>query len=663
MQYLLTCTVLLTAVLGIFAEGCPAGCQCNQPQTVFCLARRNPNFPRRVPRDTVSLYVFENGISSVEEGSFSGLNDLQLLDLSHNKLSSLPGGVFRNLANLSNLDLSSNQLAEISAETFQGLGRLERLYLNENRITSIHPDAFKGLENLLELKLRKNQLVTSPTFSLPNLLLLELSYNVIPAIQPGDFDAPNIETLRLAGLGLKEVPEELLTGLKNLHDLDLSDNQLDKVPSGLHGLTKLSLAGNAGISQLQVGDFSTLPGLQEVDLSGLSLHILPKGIFHSSLRLRSVSLAQNPFNCVCLLGWLAEWLRESGVVLLRPDETRCHFPPKNAGKTLGQLRDSEYGCPPPTTVIVPTTMAPTSTTGSLRPTKPLHAEMPTTAITTTTTTLSHNQQEEEHAPSTTFSYEDQQCPPNTCLNDGLCRLDPTGQLECECLLGFYGMYCEMGPVTPAVVTELNSVQLQVLEVTGSSIQVDLKSYSQNKNKLWGIRLTLRSLSGSDRRPVIINLHPTLSDYTVRGLTPNTTYWLCLGSQGEEGPEEEICTDTQTTGESPKHSAHITQSREGNLTLVLVPAVAAGVLLSVAVAAAACYARRRQGKGHTGEDGGPLEMEGVKIGLEGKGEIRKLTDVPTGPERGGGESDEPLMDPTKTGNNNGTHIGRLPHSYF
>lgn len=661
MWHLLVWIILLATAQQMITEGCPAGCQCNTPQTVFCLARKNSNFPRSVPPDTLNLYVFENGISSIEESSFIGLNGLHLLDLSHNQLSSLPGGVFRNLANLSNLDLTSNQLTEISADTFQGLSRLERLYLNGNRIRSIHPEAFKGIESLLELKLSNNQLVTPPAFSLPHLLLLDLSYNAIPVIQQGVFNAGNIESLRLAGLGLKEVPEELLSGLKNLHELDLSDNQLDKVPPGLHGLTKLNIAGNVGFSQIQVDDLSNLPALQELDLSGLSLQTLPKGLFRSSKRLRAVSLAQNPFNCVCSLGWLSEWMRVSGVVLLRPDETRCHFPPKNAGKTLRQLRDSEYGCPAPTTIQMPTTMPPSTTTGPPTTTKHLQTEAPTTAS-TTTTTIPHQEQEEDTQPFQ-FDFEDTLCPPQTCLNGGSCHLDPTGQLECECPPGFQGTYCETGPVTPAVVTEMYIEQVKIIEVTVSSIRVDLQSYSQNKEKLRAIRLTVRNLYGADRRPMIYKLPPTLPEYTVRALSSNSSYWVCLGSQGEGGPEEDLCTETHTLGEPPKHSPQVTQSQEGNLTLVLVPAVAAGILLSAAVAAAACYARRRKGKGHSVEDGGPLEMDGVKKGLDGKGEVKKLSEDPTGPEKTGAESEEPLMDSTRIGNNNDAPTGRLPHSYF
>ncbi|KAM3916340.1 vasorin [Leptodactylus fuscus] len=655
MHLLLVWTVLSTAYIAL-TEGCPDGCQCHQPTTVFCSSRKNPSFPRSIPPTTEHLYLFQNGISSVEESSFSGLLDLQLLDLSHNRLTNLPGGVFKRLTNLSNLDLSANQITEISAETFQGLRRLERLYLSENHIRSIHPEAFRGLENLLELKLTKNQLVVPPAFSLPRLLLLDLSYNAIPAIHPEVFHARNIETLRLAGLGLKEVPTDLLNELKNLHELDLSDNQLTKVPPGLKGLTKLNLAGNVAISQLQPDDFSGLSGLQDLDLSRMSLHTLPKGLFQSTPRLRGVSLAQNPFNCVCLLSWLTEWLRVSGAALHRSEETRCHFPLKNSGKILRNLQTSDFGCPIPTTVFVPTTLPLTTTAAPTTPTSPRLTYAPTTIITTTITPDNPNEE-----PTVPIQF-DQECPPQTCLNGGLCRLDSHGEVECECPPGFDGTFCEMLSITSVEFTEPPEIQLNVLERTSSTLKVDLESYSQGKKHLSGLRLTVQNLSGSDNRPDIYPLPSTLLDYTVKGLNSNSTYRICLGSMDDVTGDTNLCSEVQTLGDSPTPSAHFTHSKEGSLTLVLVPAVVAGILLLVVIISAICYTRRRREKAHACENGGPLELEGVKTGLDEKSELKKLSESPAGTERGW-ESEEPLMDSSRVGNNNDTPTGRLPHSYF
>uniref|UniRef100_A0A8C0FHZ8 LRRNT domain-containing protein n=1 Tax=Bubo bubo TaxID=30461 RepID=A0A8C0FHZ8_BUBBB len=78
MNQLVLCTLLLLA-LGELAGACPAGCQCQDPKTILCAARRGQTVPRGLPPNTLSLYVFENGITMLSEDSFAGLPALQLL--------------------------------------------------------------------------------------------------------------------------------------------------------------------------------------------------------------------------------------------------------------------------------------------------------------------------------------------------------------------------------------------------------------------------------------------------------------------------------------------------------------------------------------------------------------------------------------------------------
>uniref|UniRef100_A0A8C0TXE8 Uncharacterized protein n=1 Tax=Cyanistes caeruleus TaxID=156563 RepID=A0A8C0TXE8_CYACU len=170
---------------------------------------------------TLSLYVFENGITTLSEDSFAGLPALQLLDLSQNKITSIERNIFQPLTELVNLDLSFNQLQEITNETFHGLRAV-------------------------------------PPLDLPNLL---------------------IESLKIAGLGLTSLNEELFQVQNNLHELDVSDNLLERVPAVLRrlgSLTRLSLAGNARISQLPAEDFQSLHNLQELDISNLNINTIPR---------------------------------------------------------------------------------------------------------------------------------------------------------------------------------------------------------------------------------------------------------------------------------------------------------------------------------------------------------------------------------------------------
>ncbi|XP_031801462.1 vasorin isoform X1 [Sarcophilus harrisii] len=660
--------LLLLLCQGAQVQGCPAGCQCNQPQTVFCIARKGTTVPHDVPPDTADLYVFENGITTLDSGSFVGLPALQLLDLSQNQIAILQGGVFQPLANLSNLDLSSNQLQEITNETFRGLRLLERLYLSHNRIHHIQVDAFDTLESLLELKLEDNQLHVLPPLRLPRLLLLDLSHNRIPALEAGTFGMSNIESLKLAGLGLSRLEEELFAGLRNLHELDVSENQLEAAPAmlrGLRGLTRLTLAGNTRITQLLPDDLEGLTNLQVLDLSNLSLQGLPRDFFSRFPRLREVTAARNPFNCVCQLSWFGQWARESRVMLWSPDETRCHFPPKNAGKLLQHLDYADFGCPATTTTATtarPSTPWPTLPLTSLPPVAP-STQVPTAAP----PGGDGPSPPSAAAPTGSTGAQPEGCPAHTCLNGGTCRLSTWHHLECLCPEGFSGLYCEAKtkwPTEPPPTRlPVRVPQLGIEQVSATALRVRLKNYTQNKAQLKGLRLTYRNLSGPDKRPVTLSLPATLSDYTVTQLRPNATYSICIGPLGgARGPEgEEACGEARTAPSVRYNHAPVTQGKEGNLPLMIVPALAA-LLLGVLAAAGAMYClRRRQAqdkaRGQRGAEAGPMELGGVKAPLEDPGsKVPEGGGVPTA----GSECEVPLMH-YAAGNNNRAPVPKP--SYF
>ncbi|KAK2543840.1 Vasn [Columba livia] len=672
MNQLILCTLLLLAP-GELAGACPTGCQCQDPKTILCAARRGHTMPQGLPPNTLSLYVFENGITTLSEDSFAGLPALQLLDLSQNKITSIQKNIFQPLTELVNLDLSSNQLQEITNETFHGLRLLERLYLQRNRIQHIHAAAFDTLENLLELKLQNNQLWTVPPLDLPNLLLLDISWNKIPTIAPGAFHAVNIESLKIAGLGLTNLNEELFQAQNNLHELDVSDNLLERVPAVLQrlgSLTKLNLAGNARISQLPAEDFHNLHNLQELDISNLNINTIPRDFSSFFPRLRAVTAAGNPFNCICPMSWLVQWVNASGVVLRRPEETRCHFPPKNSGKLLHHLQYADFGCPTTTTTTPATTLRPTT----LPPPPPLPTSShPAPQPSTAAPTLGAGAPQGSSTlvpfsgPLIPSSPPPPICPPRTCLNGGTCHLGAQNHLECLCPEGFAGAYCqvEVRGMTPSPATPSPPLgrQISITQVSSTSLKVDLQNYIQSKAQLKGIRLSYRNLSGPDKRPVMLRLPASLSEYTVRALKPNCTYRVCIGPLGEKVSKEEHCAEAQTLPVSHQKHSPVTQSKDSNLALMIVPALAAALLLVVVVTAGAYYCRQRRAKAHAGAgvDASPLELEGVKACLENGDLSSHGHKVPEAAMlSGGSECEVPLMQSHYPSNNNTP--GHKP-SYF
>ncbi|MGH0155450.1 UNVERIFIED_CONTAM: hypothetical protein FKN15_046669 [Acipenser sinensis] len=657
--------LLLPFLAGVLAQGCPKDCMCNTPRKIFCIYRKAALVPQGVPDDTVSLYLFENKITSLSTEDFAGLNKLELLDLSQNAISHLPSQVFRPLESLRNLDLSSNHIEKITNESFSGLHWLERLYLHGNRISTIHPAAFDDLDHLLELKLQKNSLHVLPALHAPKLLLLDISFNQIPSLSAWDLHTANLETLKLAGLGLNSLDGEVFENLGNLHELDLSDNQLTDFPialKALQGLTKLSLAGNSQVAQLRKEDFNNLANLQELDVSNLNLQGLPEGFLELFPRLQILTAAENPFNCICPLAWFPPWVRNSQVQLLRTEETRCHFPPLNAGKVLERLEHQDFGCPTTTTVITTRVSTSTSKPGSttdisltLAPSQP-STQPPPAKEESTPAPVSP-------APNSKTSPKVMHiCPSNICLNGGTCQLDNLGELECACSKGFWGPYCENAEGTPEAIstpTVAMESTINARQVTSTSIAVDLHRYIQARRHLKGIRLSYRNLSGPDKRPMHLNLPVSYPEYTVRGLRPNSTYYICASPMGEPEQQDSCCVEAQIS--SQEHHSPVTQSYDGHLTTMVVPSVAAVLLVMVVAAVGVYYLRRRRAKGHPdlGADPCPLELEGVKSCLENG------TLPPKGPEivqsQNGLECEVPLMHRHCPGNNNVP--ANMKNSYF
>ncbi|KAM4751174.1 vasorin-like isoform 2-T2 [Anableps anableps] len=630
----------------VFSNDCPESCFCNSPNSVFCINRRSSTVPS-VPISTQHLYIFQNDIVTLTQDDFKDIVELVSLDLSQNKLAEIPDMAFESLSKLKNLDLSANHITHISKDSFSGLVQLERLYLHGNLIQSIHWEAFEGLEMLLELKLQGNQLTSLPSLNFPRLLLLDLSNNKIPPLEPSHLHTPHLEALKLSSLGLPSLDENLVASLRNLHELDLSMNQLKEVPQALKqeslkGLTKLSLAANP-LFELRVSDFQQLVALQELDLSGVNLQGFPEGFFESFSKLTQLTIAENPFNCLCPLAWFPVWLKEKEVNLKRPEETRCHFPLVNAGKTLSALEHKDFGCPLTTTESlgspveytpvpqIPTTSSETTHTNAIPPPPPPSDK----TFSSITETPPFGSEPPVSHSSTVVENELLFCPQNICLNGGTCYFDPNGLLTCLCPSGTTGHYCEISDLWQPSTTEVYVVTsvmpdkldaISSREVTSTSILLDLHRFIETRPNIRGIRLTYRNLSGPDRRPMILSLPTSYPEYTLRGLKPNCTYSVCASPLGEKithkgnsSAEMGPCTEART---SPSIFVDHLVDAETPMTKTLIAALvvlALVLVLALVAGTIICVQKKRQANAGMELELGPtdpeaMDLEGIKVCL-------------------------------------------------
>ncbi|KAM9770757.1 vasorin-like [Menidia menidia] len=707
---MLLCFMLFLASGVVSSFDCPGDCSCQTQSSIFCIRRSFSAVPQ-VPVSTQFLYIFQNTITTLTKDDFNGLVELEMLDVSQNELTEIPDGVFEKLSKLKNLDLSLNRITHISKDSFSGLVQLERLYLHANRIQSIHVEAFDNLWMLLELKLQGNQLVSLPSFNFPSLLLLDLSNNNIQTLEPSDFQIPHLETLKMASLGLTSLDEDLIASLKNLHELDISINKLHEVPlalkqNSLKGLIRLSLAGNP-LPELRVSDFEKLVGLQELDLSGLNLQGFPERFFETFPKLTQLTAAENPFNCLCPLAWFPVWLEEKGVLLRRPEETRCHFPLVNAGKMLSALEHKDFGCPLTTTEStdspfantlvpqMPTTSPKTTHTNAILAPPPPSKE----TIYSKTDNYALPPEPPVSPTSTSGEYVRHFCPGNICLNGGTCDFDPLGQLICWCPSGTSGVYCEnvdevLEPPQPSA-TEMsvdapvipeNPETISSRQVTSTSILLDLHRFIETRPHIRGIRLTYRNLSGPDRRPMILSLPTSYPEYTLRGLKPNCTYSVCASPLGERinsrsnnSVEMGSCTEARTEGVAAASSGTGMEA-ETSVKYTLISALAAlALILGLAVVVGTIICLRKRRKDNAGmelelgpADADPMELDGIKACLEnGLNGIIPLKQPETDlcqttlpplllQSNGGLDYEAPLMQSHCASNNN---VTSLKPSYF
>lgn len=139
-------------------------------------------------------------ISSLDPNSFSGLQNLALLDLSSNKIETLPVlGDSEGLPSLMTLQLCNNRLHIVDGSTFQFLTSVRHLHLSHNRISVLDRSSFSGSmqKTLLSLHLRHNGLAEVEGLAicqLESLTTLDISFNSLRTLTADDIPG-NVEKI------------------------------------------------------------------------------------------------------------------------------------------------------------------------------------------------------------------------------------------------------------------------------------------------------------------------------------------------------------------------------------------------------------------------------------------------------------------------------------
>ncbi|XP_029902871.1 toll-like receptor 5b [Myripristis murdjan] len=342
----------------------------------------------------VILNLTRSYIFALQEGVFSPLKEVIIIDISHNKVNRIDRRAFDGVrGHLQMLDLSSNLLGEIYSHMFVDMTDLRVLDLSYNHIGVLEYRAFSGLPKLQTLRLTGNSLrnLGSPA-SLPELDYFFLDDNKLDHTSQGAIItlASNSIYLNVANNRLTNMedvyvflssfkrlqrfyyggnfikwcknPNISVSHSNSLQVLDLHDSSLQIIWAqgrcldlfdSLQNLIGLNLRLNS-LTALPQGIFRGLRSVVVINLSSNFLTYLQPDVFPTSLQtldlsnnflaspdpmtfqsLSVINLAMNRFHCDCHLESFLTWLNETNVTFLIPvGHFQCEFPPDLYGVSL-----------------------------------------------------------------------------------------------------------------------------------------------------------------------------------------------------------------------------------------------------------------------------------------------------------------------------------------
>ena len=334
-------------------ECCPLMCRCDSRKTVYCNERQMDLIPYGIPEDTQTLHLQINNITNGVrmDDILSSLTNLKKLDLHQNKLTSVPKGL---PATLQYADFRSNDIRFVGKLSFNGLTSLAELHLDGNNIENqgISHLAFDGTRNLEVLVLSSNKLKQFPENLPESLQVLQLENNQIKVIsKTATRRLRNLKNLDLSQnvIVQTQIGMGAIAALTSLEELDFSRNQLTEIPVGLsENIEVLMLSENKiefiySDSDSTHGSLKALRSLKRVDLSSNRLKSVEDSSF-SFLNLKSIELQRNPWQCDCYLRYLKRWLGSDASTLSSESNIRCHSPSAFSGVTLNSIDEEALTC-------------------------------------------------------------------------------------------------------------------------------------------------------------------------------------------------------------------------------------------------------------------------------------------------------------------------------
>ncbi|XP_023290005.1 relaxin receptor 1 [Orussus abietinus] len=264
------------------SSNCPRGCNCGDC-TVTCtgFTKIPPNLSGGVTRIT----LVNSSLAQVGAQELKAYTELQFLFLQNNGIVSLDYGTFSSQTHLYWLVLSNNKIESILRGQLIGLKSLELLKADNNSIEIADLSDLENSTSLEFLDLNRN-LLTTPGLILPFLPALDqlfLDENRLESITESLFSGlPRLKSLSLEGNYIQTIDANAFQSLAELTELNLAHNQLVTIPPHVFrpvgNLTKL-LIGYNPFENLPISLFSPLGNLQSLDLQEIDMDNVGENMF------------------------------------------------------------------------------------------------------------------------------------------------------------------------------------------------------------------------------------------------------------------------------------------------------------------------------------------------------------------------------------------------
>lgn len=322
------------------------------------------------------LHLNSNKISSVNNETFIGLMTLIILDLSDNFLDELGANVFSTLPKLEEINLSKNRIHRIHEKSLNSLLSLRVLYLNDNNLNRVPSEAFDSLAALAELYLGINsftEIENGAFMKLRGLSLLDLKGVGLSNISMDTFHGLDdcLRELDISDNRLHQVPTETLHHLTRLEKLIIGQNNFETIPSkafnsinlrhiDISGSSKLyriesgafaatpsletlSIVSNKALSEIQIGAFTGLIFLKNLNLRDNALTVIPENLVNWD-ELSFFDVSENPILCDCNILWLQVLLNSQNTSQMSYEKVLCSSPDSLRDQSILTLLPTKIGC-------------------------------------------------------------------------------------------------------------------------------------------------------------------------------------------------------------------------------------------------------------------------------------------------------------------------------